>query len=91
MKPFFKDFNAQKEQILMKRCFDKLAPYVRTLPSLNDMTITSVKNSIVSCLHCRRSGINYIRNRQLKTLDKVHCPICEGSRVRSNRLGQYDK
>ncbi len=91
MKPFFKDFNAQKEQILMKRCFNKLAPYVRRLPQLSELNLTSVKNSTVRCKVCYGKGVTYIRNRQLFTMDKVHCPYCLGAREVTNRSSHYDK
>ncbi len=91
MKPFFKNFNAQKEQILMKRCFNKLAPYVRRLPQLSELTLTSVPNSFVRCKICYGKGFTFIRNRQLLTMDKVICPFCNGKREVSTRESAYDK
>ncbi len=91
MKPFFKNFNAQKEQILMVKHLNKLKPYFKRLPRLSEMNILSSHNSIAKCRTCYGHGVTGIRNQQLGTFDFTHCPRCSGSREMSTRLSDYDK
>ena len=60
-------------------------PYIRKIPSLNEITITKVPNTLITCTHCQ-GGKYQLHEHVNGLLEYVPCPICNKQGVISNSV-----
>ncbi len=75
--------------IEMPRGFWK--PLYRRIPKIQDLKLTQVPNTEVTCRLCRGDSRVAISSDVSDTYRIRKCLFCNGSRVQSNKEGYYDK
>ena len=64
---------------------NRLSCFIKTMPRLEDLSLTQVLNSDVTCRVCRGQRMIATRNRYTHKMYFSHCLHCNGSGRMSNR------